>query len=182
MKKCMLLLLALTVFTISNAQNNFESGFAKGDMVISGNLRLEFPDNGSDNIEIAPTFGYFLTNNILLSAGPTYQKSTETSGLETSAFGIEVSGVYFFTPQKQFSFTAFAGLKYARSKTEISGTDVTSNLVAFSISPGMNYFLSNRVALAFAVGTIGFTSNSGATNVGFNIDLRNPSIGVVYRL
>ena len=189
MKKLLFLTaIAVFVFTTVNAQDEqymSEGGFAKSDLYISGSVGLaSVSSDGNSNTaySISPAIGYFLSDNIALEADLTY---SDAGVDDSSAFGIGLGAVYYFSPAEQFSFGIGGGFDYNSAD---AGADTKLNTMFIGVSPGMSYFVSDSFALRAAVGSLGYSSSKAdtdgaeATNAfGFSLDLDSIEFGVTYK-
>jgi len=187
MKK-VLLCAAFAVFalTTTNAQDEDSSmGFSKSDLYVSGSVGLaSVSSDGNSNTaySISPEIGYFLSDNIALEADLTY---SDAGVDDSSAFGIGVGAVYYFSPAEQFSFSIGGGFDYNSAD---AGADTKLNTMFIGVLPGMSYFVSDSFALRAAVGSLGYSSSKAdtdgaeATNTfGFSLDLDSIEFGVTYK-
>ena len=187
MKK-VLLCAAFAVFalTTTNAQDEDSSmGFSKSDLYVSGSVGLASVSSDGDSntgYSISPTIGYFLSDNIALEADLTY---SDAGVDDSSAFGIGLGAVYYFSPAEQFSFGIGGGFDYNSAD---AGADIKLNTMFIGVSPGMSYFVSDSFALRAAVGSLGYSSSKAdtdgaeATNTfGFSLDLDSIEFGVTYK-
>jgi len=125
MKKIILTAVAVFAFSLANAQDKKESGFglSKGHFYATGSFKsVTSSVSGSDSAtSFAPAVGYFLTDNVALSAG----FATSSAGkVKESTFSI--GAAYVFNAKNQFSSNVSLGLGFG------SGTNVidykTNNL------------------------------------------------------
>ncbi|WP_299228755.1 outer membrane beta-barrel protein [uncultured Psychroserpens sp.] len=203
MKK-LLLIAAVAVFglTTVNAQDeNTTGGFAKGDVYATGTVgytNAKFGDIKTDNFTFSPAVGFFISEYIALEGTvilgfgeSSIDLEGETFSVDNSTFGGGVGATYFFTPAKQFSFTVGAGVAYTNTKTEVDVEDsaeLSTDTFGFVVAPGLNYFVSNCIALRASVGAISYTSSKldvdGAESLNtFNIglNLSDVNFGVTYK-
>lgn len=213
MKKIILSVAAVFAFGFANAQEEVKEagngGFGKGDMFISGAFGINSTKTGdfkSSEFTIAPSFHYFVTENISVGAriGYTSAKDAVMSSFgnedlpyeaavdyNTIAFG--VAGRYYFTPANQFSLFGQLGLDYGISTlTEFDGNDVDEdnkiNSFNVGLGLGMNYFVSSNFALEAGIGVLNYNSSKAdydgaeATNTfDFGANLTNITFGVNYK-
>lgn len=67
MKKVILSVAAVFAFGFANAQETVSEGFSKGDVFINGAIGFgstKTGDNKTTGFEVAPSVGYFLTENV----------------------------------------------------------------------------------------------------------------------
>lgn len=195
MKKTILVSLSmLMILTQVNAQNsNF--GFKKGEMYLSGMFAVSsttIDKEKSTTFELEPSFGYMLTNN--LAAGVSFGYGMIKNKLDTIAFNDDntaISGglfaTYYFNPGSRYSFYGTAGFDYLSindkfSKIKTTGFDI-------SIVPGINYFVSKKLALQASVGRLGFTTTKADTRgadpisrIDLNMDFSTGEFGVILKL
>ncbi len=180
-------------FTTINAQDEATTGgFAKGDVYASGSVgysNTTVADFKSNEFTFSPQVGFFLTENIALEAGLIFGSSEDFSEDKTSSFGGSIGANYFFTPAKQFSFVLGAGVAYTNSKFEPNGGGESKvNTFAIAVAPGVNYFVSDCIALRASIGALSYASSKedadGAEAVntfGLNLDLSDINFGVTYK-
>ena len=188
--------------TFANAQDNSakDFGFSKGDVLVEGNLGFNSSNNNnsdtkSNSFTFTPKAGYFLSDKIAVGAQLGFGSSkTEVAGVDTaksSGFSAGVFGRYYFLDLGQrFKTYADAGVNFGNSKDDL--TNAKSNSVGVGAGLGINYFVTKRVVLNFALRNILSYSTSkadGAKSVssfGFdlNSNIANPfntgSFGVGY--
>ena len=176
MKKVLLSAVALLTIGFANAQEEKSFGFAKGDVIVEGNLTFgSTNDKNSDvktnNFEFNPKVGYFLTDKVVLGleVGVGSDKE-ETAGVDTdknSNFNVGVFGRYYFLDLGQrFKTYAEAGLGLQSGKTGLA--DAKYSGVGAGAGLGINYFVSESFAINFGLTDILSYSSSkddGAENV-----------------
>ncbi|OUR91062.1 hypothetical protein A9Q87_11335 [Flavobacteriales bacterium 34_180_T64] len=194
MKK-VLLIAAVAVFglTSANAQDENKTGsFAKGDIYASGTVGFNSFKQGdakSNDFTFSPAVGYFISENIALELNLLVGTGEDTAETKTSMFGGGLGATYFFTPSNEFSFTLGAGVSYATAKVEPNGgTESKVNAFGFAVAPGLNYFVSNCIALRASIGALSYTSAKAdfdgaeaANNIAFNLDLSDINFGITYK-
>lgn len=196
MKKLLLSALAVCAFTFSNAQEEKTegtAGFAKGDMMISGAFSFGTESTGDvkeNSFEIAPKFGFFVSDNIAVGAKIGFGSmkedfdGTTISNMQTLTLG--AFGRYYMTPASKFSIFAELGVDY--NSNEEKEADWKTSSVSAMVGPGISYFVSDAFALEASWGMLGFaTDDNGGdgadatTNFGLGLDTRDLAIGLVYK-
>jgi hypothetical protein len=195
MKKLILTVAAVFAFGFANAQDAKESseGFSKGSSFITGAFNVGSDKTGEDKstgFTVAPSFGYFVTENIALGARIGYSSdkkevaNVDVTDSETLGFG--VFGRYYVTPASKFSLFAELGVDYNSIENKL--TDAKSKEIAVGVAPGVSYFLSNHFALEASFGLLGYSSNDNGGNgadktnsFDLGLDLRDVSVGIVYK-
>ena len=197
MKK-LLLMAAVAVFGLSNVNaqdENTTGGFAQGDVYASGTVGFNSTSQDeakSNNLSFSPAVGYFISENIALEFNLLVGSSKQEFGSaedKQSQFGAGLGATYFFTPSDQFSFTLGAGVSYVNSKSEPNGgTETKNDTFAIAVAPGVNYFVSDCIALRASIGALSYASSKadfdGAEAVnsfGLNLDLSDINFGVTYK-
>jgi len=204
MKKTLLIAaVAVFGFTNVNAQEEQTFGFAEGDIILEGNVG--FNSQNDKNIEeesssfnISPKVGYFINDDLALGARLSYTSfKEEVAGTETedqSGFGAGVFGRYYFLDlgERFKTFTEF-GVGFASNKDKINDFDV--NTIGAGLDLGINYFVTENIALTFGLrNVLSFSSSKvdadGAEavsefNLGFG-DVANPfggnaSFGLLFK-
>ncbi|CAM1362620.1 conserved exported hypothetical protein [Tenacibaculum sediminilitoris] len=196
MKKILFTIAMVAVGFTATAQENAKGGFEKQDWYVSGtagynNISVEGIDSDVSSFTFSPSVGYFVSDNIALEMGLILGESTtEFFGdtIEASQFGVTLAGNYFFTPQSDFSFVVGAGLSYISTGNEINGNEQPdSSTFAIAVAPGVNYFISERLALRALVGALSYSStsadgSSSSTNTfGLNLNLSDVNFGLTYK-
>ena len=200
MKKLILSVAAVFAFGVASAQDTATeggSGFAKGDVFMTGAVNFSsskytadgnFKENG---FTIAPSIGFFVTENIALGAGISYNSTSveEIEGADetkTSTIGFEVMGRYYFTPANQFS--VFGQLSVGYASTDFDAADVKVNGFGIGAAPGVSYFISDNFALEASWGVLSYASAKAdvdgaeaSNDFQFGLDLTNINFGLVYK-
>lgn len=202
MKKVILTVAAIFAFGFANAQETTEGGFSNGDVFISGSVGFSSTKTGNqkDNgFEIAPSVGFFVTNNIVLGGRLGYSSNKQENDQDgfdvetkSNSFQVGAFGRYYFTPASKFSFFGELGVDYVTTKSEINvpvSEEYKVNGFAVQVAPGVSYFLNNRLALEATFGILGYATakpdfpGAEKTNVfNFGLDTRDISLGIIYKL
>ena len=160
-----------------------KEGFAKGDILFNGGLGLGFSNN-QFYINAQPSAGYFITKHVVtgLGLGFTYANNGFNSS-KVNGYNGGLFARYYLTPQSKFSFfgqlSAGAGILNSKSRDVygfLQERDYTNAQI--TISPGINYFVSKRVALEMQFGSFGYYRNgeSGIINDDLRLDLNLNSV------
>ena len=194
MKK-LLLIAAVAVFGLTNVNaqdDNTTGGFAEGDIYASGMVGFNSSKQGdfkTNSVMFSPSVGYFISENIALELNLLVGSAEDEDDDKTSNLGAGLGATYFFTPASQFSFTVGAGVSYTNTKFEPNGGgEAKFNTFGFAIAPGLNYFVSDCIALRASIGALSYTSAKadadGAealNNFGLNLDLTDINFGITYK-
>lgn len=202
MKKILLSAAAVIAFAF-NAQaqeTTGVTGFSEGDVFMTGSVGFGTTKNGdnkTDQFNISPKAGYFVTSNIAIGAQIGYISQTQTVDAEfgqvdvdTNSFTVGAFGRYYFTPARNFSFFGQLGVDYVTSKTETEGVPGESKNNGFNVglAPGVSYFVSEHIAFEATFGFLGYNTSkpdvdgaesTDSFNIGF--DLTNINFGIVYK-
>lgn len=187
MKKLILSAVVLAAFGLSaNAQEGEKSfGFNQGDILVEGSYSLNAskysPEKGDDvkgtSYNFTPKVGYFLNDKFAVGVELGFGKTNENI-FDLSNFGGHVNttnaGVfgryYFLELGKRFKTYAEVGLGYAGAKATLGSVDVKGNGMYAGLTAGMNYFVTEKIAIGFGLGTVlGYNSQSvkvGDTKIG----------------
>lgn len=208
MKKINTLLSVLLLLPcLAEAQDNDEKnyGFDKENVFVSGSISY-----GSRSRELSddkafffsPQVGYFVSSNITLEGGfifgrDTQDAKTSPSFFEDTVTGLNLGSRYFFSPDKQFSFTLGLLGTYYKSKRE--ALNQTTNQVVESsfktteieLAPGINYFVSEHFIVQMSAGSIRYrrlkfdenaaNPNSVRTQFSTIFDLSGLRFGLTYK-
>jgi len=178
MKKVQLLLMSFVFATMAFSQQ------AKGDIYLGGSLNLSAESSstevGSTNTDgpkifsfgIEPKVGYFISDKISVGLNlgfSSYNRKVENSGTTTKntnlSYGGGIFARYYVLPTEKFGFFFEAGadLMAGSSKTDIGGVETdgpnTLNINA-GFTPGIVFYVSNRVALEANYGFLGYNTYS----------------------
>lgn len=198
MKKIILSLAAVFAFGAATAQEMSSFGFGQGDVIVEGNLIFKSESSDSGNVKknefgFAPSAGYFISDDFAVGLGLNISSSKSKTGniiaSEGSGFGVGVYGRYYFLELGQrFKTYGQVGVGFGSSKEN----SVKSTAFNVGATLGVNYFLTERLAINFAVSDlIGFRSSKPeggtATNTfGVNINefdnfFATPTFGLTYK-
>ena len=178
MKKIILTAAAVFAFSFANAQDAKSFGFAKGDIFGSATVSsVSSSVSGSDTAtSFAPSVGYFVTDDIALSAG----FSTASAGnVKSSDF--QLGAAYVFNAKNQFSTNVSLGLAFG------SGTDGGDyKAMGLQLAYGVNYFVSNHFAVRADIAGLRYVSvtpdgGSAISTTTIGLDMSNLSLGLVYK-
>lgn len=199
MKKIVLTVAAVFAFGFANAQEETTEGFKKGDAFISGAVGFGSTKTGdfkTSEFEIAPSVGYFVTENIALGVAFGYGSSkidNGTADAKNSTLSVGAFGRYYFTPASKFSIFGQLGVNYMSYDDEFNleaGTlaDSKGNGFGVAVAPGVSYFLAKNFAIEATFGILSYeTLNPDEDGVdstnGFNfgLDMRDIRLGLVYK-
>ena len=195
MKK-LLLIAAVAVFGLSNVNAQDEAptfGFAEGDIFVEGNIGFNSTndkntEDKSTRFNISPKVGYFMSEDLAIGGEVSFQSfKTEVGGvdaLDASGFGVGAFARYYFLDlgERFKTYTEF-GVDYS-SLNDKSGTeDVKLNGLNAGLDLGINYFVTENIALTFGLkNVLSFSSSKYDTdgaeaetnfNLGFG-DVANP--------
>jgi len=180
MKKIILTTAALFLFAFANAQENKAAtqGFSKGNLIVSGEVSFVSRSwGGNSTALISPSFVYFTSDNISVSARYTNEK---TGSLSKKGFGI--GSAYHFNASKQFSSQLELTLDFGSMKNGSEDYSTTNVDLVY----GVNYFVSNHLFLG--ANLAGLTHHIVTPKVGpevettsFGFNTNNISFNVGYK-
>lgn len=198
MKKVILTLAAIFAFGFANAQDKKENtgeGFAQGDVFATGSFGFGSTKTGdvkSNTIEVAPAFGYFVSQNIAIGARLSVVTGKDEAPLvedkKINNFSGEVFGRYYFTPTAKFSTFAELGGKFGSNKTEQGIIETKSKTFGVNAGIGFNYFLASNWSIEAAWAGLGYNTDDNGGNgaektksFGLDADLSSINIGLTYK-
>lgn len=199
MKKIVLTVAAVFAFGFANAQEETSEGFKKGDAFISGAVGFGSTKTGdfkTSEFEIAPSAGYFVTENIAVGVSVGYLSSkidAGTADVKNSTFSVGAFGRYYFTPASKFSIFGQLGVNYLSYDNEFDPETQTvgefkGNGFGVKVAPGVSYFLAKNFAIEASFGVLGFETTKpdadGAEKTNsfdFGLDMRDIKLGLVYK-
>ena len=192
MKKILLSALAVFAFGAANAQEKGGFGFSKGNVLVEGNLSVKsvsVPDGSSTKTTtsygFAPVGGFFVTDKLAVGLGLDIRsdKGLESTGPSASVYDLDTFGVgafgryYFLDLGQRFKVYGQGTLGYTSYKAKYTRNDVKSSAFGFRAGLGVNYFLTNSIAINFAVSDVLSISHnkpeSGDGNTTVNLNVNN---------
>lgn len=204
--KNIVLLMTFSVVLVGTAFGQIE----KGKYALGGNFGFNFykeanslSNNYSYSIDLAPSFGRFIRENLLLEGkigyGLNHNRSnngtslTRTTGHEVFAMA-KITKFFSITDKFHLTLAGYLSAAYEprKSITEIGGISSTSS--SFSVSsglgarPGLAFLLNDNWLIHSSVGNFGYTMKYFETNdaishrIGLNLEDSFFSIGIRYIL
>lgn len=197
MKKIILSIIAVLGLGFANAQETAGEGFSNGDAFISGSFNLgsnKYSAQGNfkeSTFSIAPTVGFFVSQNIALGLGLGFSSSKITKeegddAFKTTTTTIGAYGRYYFTPAAKFSVFGQLSVEYATTK--FNPSDLKVNGFGLGLSPGVNYFLNRNFAIEASWGALNYASAKAdvdgaeaSNDFEFGLNLDNINFGIIYK-
>ncbi|WP_158961075.1 outer membrane beta-barrel protein [Myroides fluvii] len=212
MKKLVLSLAAVAAFGFTaNAQEKEKPtfGFQEGNIMIEGSFQISdkvIKDSNSGlkdkttHYTFNPKVGYFLSDKVAVGASLGFGKGL----LESDVLPVDVTGTklyagafaryYFLELGSRFKTYAEVGVGYQENK--VSDAKYKETGLAAGIDLGFNYFVTEKLAVTFALGNVFSYSNYDAKQNGnkiesvssteanlnvFNNFFDNATFGLVYK-
>jgi len=181
MIKKLIVSLFFVIPLVSHAQI---SGLSKDDFIFSAR---------SSVVNYNTTDKDFLNHQFNLSFGEMYSKKVAvgvdfgfgTDGKIADNFSAGVFARYYSTPTNAFSFLTKGTFQYFRTQNEAGQLNNGGSLI---FSPGVSYFVTNRLAFEAFFGNVGYTTSktefdnsSRVNNFVLGFDATNLSFGVILR-
>ncbi|NOU61394.1 hypothetical protein [Marinifilum caeruleilacunae] len=216
MKQILPFLFAFTLCTTLNAQINKGSVITGGEFFFHGSdhSKLLSPENNrtidleSDNLKIAPQFGFFVNESTLIGLGLTFEhykyKNFRRSVYYYDNDVILVDEGTYKEKRNLFLINPYL-TKYSKLKDRLYfttrlnmavgfGKDGESKLYAFraNVTPGLTYFVSDKWALTCNVGQLyynrmrskfevdSYSNKTIEEDLGFKVDFNTFTIGFQY--
>lgn len=162
----------------------------KGTKAIGGGISYskesstdpDFGDEESTEFSIAPSFGYFVADRILVGVNIAFSKSETdtypTPEESTFAFG-PFARYYIHTSNEQFAFFGQASVMFGSVKrsNEFLTEDIKGKELEISIAPGFAYFFNEHWALELGFRGIAFTNSDPNKDVDDD-ELKSMQIGL----
>jgi hypothetical protein len=146
--------LFIFVISTSNAQ------LGKGNLMVGGSLSTAV-GNGSYQLGLYPSCGYFFTNNVVLGGAIDLSYYRYSNGYNNSYMALSAMGRYYFTTVKEDKTMPKLPL-FLQAKLGITSSDGQGVIFAAG-GLGFDYFLTSNVALEGSAGIN--LDNSGFSNV-----------------
>ena len=194
MKKIILTVAAVFAFGFANAQEatTTDGGFAKGDLFLTGSFGISSEKTGDDksnSFTVAPSLGYFVSENIAIGGRILYTSDKSESGnvdtQDLTTLGIAGFARYYWTPANKFSIFGEAEVSYASAENNLS--NVKGNGFGLGIAPGVSYFLSSNFAIEATWGLVGYSTfeidgaQDSTNTFDFGLDLTDLRFGLIYK-
>ena len=212
MKKLVLSLVAVAAFGFTaNAQEKEKPtfGFQEGNVMIEGSFQIQdqvVKDSNSGfktkttHYTFNPKIGYFLSDKVAVGASLGFGKGS----VESDAIGADITGTklyagafaryYFLELGNRFKTYAEVGVGYQEGK--VSSIKYKETGFVAGIDLGFNYFVTEKLAVSFALGNVfsyknydmkedgtklGSVSETEANLNVFNNFFDNATFGLVYK-
>ncbi|WP_179008003.1 outer membrane beta-barrel protein [Winogradskyella forsetii] len=183
---------AVLGFASVSAQEEAKTfGFSEGDIFLEGMIGFN-SENDKNNEEktssfnISPKLGYFISEDLAIGGELSFMSSKEefagTDTADNSGFGVGAFARYYFLDlgERFKTYTEF-GVGYASQNDKLN--DFKVNAIGAGLDLGINYFVTEKIALSFGLkNVLSFTTAKadvdGAEavsefNLGFG-DVANP--------
>lgn len=156
--------LAVVSFSNVNAQEVETPiyGFQQGNVFLEGNLGYSNKndkniDEKTKDFTINPKIGYMISEDLAFGAEFNYQSANQTrAGVDTrdiSAFQAGLFARYYFLDLGQrFKTYTELGVGYGSLKDDL--TDLKANGVNAGLNLGINYFVTENIAISFGLSDI----------------------------
>lgn len=168
MKKITLLVASLFAMGIAHAQDSKPTyGFEKGSKFVEGNF--SFSSTNDKEVEskentfiFNPKFGYFVNDKFAVGAELAYASAKSEQGSyeeKGTGLGLGVFGRYYFLDLgERFKTYGEFGIGFMNTKFEESigsiTNDVKLNAFGAGLTLGVNYFVTENIAINFALADI----------------------------
>ena len=196
---------AVLGFTSVSAQEEAKTfGFAEGDIFVEGMIGFNSTNDKNteektSGFEISPKLGYFISEDLAiggeLSFGSAKEEVAGTDTADQSTFGVGAFARYYFLDlgERFKTFTEF-GVGYANQNDKLN--DFKVNTIGAGLDLGINYFVTEKIALSFGLKNVLSFATAKADvdgaeavsefNLGFG-DVANPfggtaNFGILFKL
>jgi len=177
MKK--LLVLSALIFFYTNIFA--QSSLRKGTYTVGGNISFssysEDSYSGSTSFfTFAPNLGYFFVNNFYTGLSIQYTHYSASSGdFSRTSYGMGPAIRYYFGDN---NLKPFLGINYTYSKGTESNSDDENSQSDFTISSGINFFITNFFALEGKVSYSFLSRSSSSTAYSNTVKSKLLNIGI----
>ena len=158
-----------------------QSPLRKGTYTVGGNISFsnysEDGNSGSTSFFIfAPNLGYFFVNNFYTGLSLQYTHYSASSGdFSNSSYGLGPAIRYYFSKN---NLKPFLGINYTYSKTTESNSDDENSQSDFTVSSGINFFVTNYFALEGKISYSFLSRNSSSTGYSNTVKSKLLNIGI----
>lgn len=195
MKKIIGIIVLFGILNQANSQD-FKNGFSKGSLFLTGSIgfsALSQDKLTSNEVSFIPKAATFITSHIAAGVSLGWgQRSSSEDTLKTvneTKFNAGLFARYYFTPASQFSLFGEFGVDFADNQDKLGKK--TTQQIGVGISPGINYFLSDRFSMEATIGRISYSrtttkvnnqSQPASSSFGLNVSLTSINLGLIVRL
>ena len=197
--------IAVLGFTSLSAQEEAKTyGFGEADLFLEGNVSFNSTndkntDEKTSGFEISPKVGYFMSEDLaiggMLSFNSSKEEDTTGDTLDQTTFGIGAFARYYFLDlgERFKTYTEF-GIGYGNTNYDLA--DVKENTFGAGLDLGINYFVTEKIALTFGLKNVlsfsssKFDADGAEAETNFNLgfgDVANPfggnaAFGILFKL
>lgn len=168
------------------------NGFSKNDFYLSGMFSYNSIDDGNSSINslnFNPMAGYFFDESYSLDFGFVIA-SNKNGQSKSNSLGAQLGLTHFFNPKDKFSFTFGGTLLYLTTDYENGFLgDYKSDIFQIALVPGINYFITNNLALRANIGVISYISqkddlpgSEAINSFDMSFNLSNINLGFLLKL
>ncbi|REG87963.1 outer membrane beta-barrel protein [Winogradskyella sediminis] len=179
-------------------------GFSEGDLFIEGMVGFNSSEDKNteekaSGFEISPKLGYFISEDLAIGGMLSFESAKEevagTDTADQSTFGVGAFARYYFLDLgERFKTYGEFGVGYASTNYDLA--DVKENTIGAGLDLGINYFVTEKIALTFGLkNVLSFSSSKldaddaeavSEFNLGFG-DVANPfggnaAFGILFKL
>lgn len=172
MKKIVLSAMAVFALSFANAQEGEPTfGFSEGDFFVEGNIGFNSANDKNtetktNSFNFNPKAGYFISDDLAIGLDLGFgSNKTEVAGTETlknTTVGVGAFARYYFLDLGQrFKTYGEFGLGYSTDNYK-TPADVKYNTFGAGLGLGVNYFVTENLAINFGLANIlSYTSEKG---------------------
>ncbi len=161
MRKSLLLIAAVFISTLAFAQ------IQKGDIQLTGTFNLTKTDAGNSvetsGFQFSPRAGLFLNDHTSIGIALGYSSNKQEANTNEQKVGLFTFGAYarFYKPvvDKLYFFLEPSVTLGSGTVKTTGNPDIDTNTFAIALQPGINYFLSDKLALEATVGRLFYSRN-----------------------
>ncbi len=165
MKKLILAASVLALGANVQAQEVDSFGFEKGNVIVEGNLGFNSSNDKNTDEKInkftfTPKVGYFATDKFAVGIAAGFgTDKTKVDGVQTekiNTYDLGVFGRYYFLDLGQ-RFKTFAEINFGYTNVkyeDLATEEIKADGFSSGFSLGMNYFLTNKMAINFVLGDV----------------------------
>ena len=150
-KQLLILVLFMGLFSAVNAQ----------DKKMFAGVNLGFSsDDAHSSFNIGPRLGYWLSDNMALVGGVSYQSNkNKTTDITLSTFGIGAQLRYGWHHGDNTFFYLAPGVLFQSASSDVTGSE-SETTITIALTPGVNYMLGDRWSINAEIGLLEFVSTS----------------------
>lgn len=171
------------IITCSASSMVYSQAYEVNNFTFTGGLSLnstKYLGNTETNYQFIIGSGLFVTNNVRLGLNFGVKNIKDVQ----DNFSIEINARKYSKSKNRFSL--FGNLSFGYDESE--SDNIKSNAYQLSVSPGLNYFITDNLAIEASFGELSYasikpdvTKKEKMNKFNFSVDLTNIKFGIILK-